>query len=210
MSPLLPDVRAGFFEFTRQFEGDVPYMYLDVLGFVTTGVGNLVDPMFATLSLPWRRVSGELADANEVRAEWYRVKSMPKALVFTHYHSATGLHLDDAAIAALVGSKVEAFATELTRHFAAFAAFPAEAQTAILSMAWAMGAGFPLTWPRFSASVRARDWRACAANCAIRSEGNAGVIPRNRANAALFLAAADVRATPLDGVLPVDATEPSA
>src|SRR6202042_670124 len=79
----------------------------------------------------------------------------------------------------------------LARTFPDFASFPAPAQTAILPMSWAMGSGFPARWPLFSAAVRAQDWAACAANCAISSVGNAGVIPRNNADRALFLQAAN-------------------
>lgn len=190
MSDILPEVAAGFRDFTARFEGVVPYMYQDVKGLVTCGIGNLIDPMPAALPLPWLRPDGSRATRSEIVAEWRRVKAMPRALVYTRYHAPSGLHLDDDAIDGLVSTRLEADAAILVRYYPYFATFPAPAQTAILSMAWAMGAGFPKTWPRFSESVRAMDWLACAGTCAINSHGNVGVIPRNSANAALFREAA--------------------
>lgn len=191
MSIILPEVFAGFRNFTAQFEGVVPYLYQDVKGLVTTGIGNLVDPVSLSTALPWQRPDGSPASHEEIVADWQRVKAMPPALVFTHYRSPGALTLTDAAIDDLVASRLDGDAAVLVSFYTAFASFPAPAQTAILSMAWALGAGFPRSWPHFSASVRAQDWKACADNCAINATGNAGIIPRNKANAALFLAAAD-------------------
>ena len=190
MSLILPEVRAGFRDFTAQFEGVVPYAYCDVKGLVTVAVGNLIDPMGAALHLPWLRADGTAADLSDITADWHRVKALGPGHIYTHYHSPTGLHLSDEAMDDLVMSRLDADAVILVKAFPDFPSFPAPAQTAILSMAWAMGPGFPSTWPHFSASVRARDWAACAANCAINSAHNAGVIPRNKADAALFLQAA--------------------
>ena len=55
-------VRAAVLEFTARFEGSLPFMYLDfhhkgdgtLDPLVTTGRGNLIDPLGAALRLPWR------------------------------------------------------------------------------------------------------------------------------------------------------------
>ena len=46
-------VQSSFPAFSGRFEGRVPYMYLDVLGLVTVGVGNLVDPVETAQALPF-------------------------------------------------------------------------------------------------------------------------------------------------------------
>ncbi len=189
-SPMLPSVRAGFPAFTSKFEGRVPFMYLDIKGFVTCAVGNLIDPMALALPLPWLLPDDTAASQDQIAAEWERVKAMPAGLVASRYSSPSGLHLDDAGIDALVFAHLDADAQVLARTFPDFPTFPAAAQQAILSMSWAMGSGFPARWPLFSASVRAQDWRACAENCSISAVGNPGVVPRNDANKALFLQAA--------------------
>ena len=40
-----PSVFAAFPGFITRFEGRLPFMYLDTKGLVTTGVGNLIDPL---------------------------------------------------------------------------------------------------------------------------------------------------------------------
>lgn len=187
-SPALPEVIAGFPAFTSKFEGVVRGPYLDVKGFVTTGIGNLIDPVGLSLPLPWLHEDGTPATQDEIRADWERVKLMPAAMVASRY--AGPLHLDDAGIAAVVNKTLLANAAQLARTFPDFSTYPAPAQTALLSMAWALGAGFPAKWPNFSAAVRARDWQTAAANSSINAVGNAGVTPRNAADHDLFLQAA--------------------
>src|SRR5580704_1499007 len=46
-------VRDIFPNFSKQFEGRVGWMYLDVKGLVTIGVGNLIDPLPAAVGLPF-------------------------------------------------------------------------------------------------------------------------------------------------------------
>jgi hypothetical protein len=206
-----PGVRANWRVWNRKFEGEIPYAYCDTHKppLVTCAVGVLIDPVSASLALPWRKpADGSLASKGEILADWYRVKAIgeanPQGLVYTHYHSPTGLYLDDDAIGELVLARLDANVAILEKEYPGFDTFPPDVQCGIASMAWAMGAGFPKTWPKFSALVAARNWRACGTSpglgedgkpmpepCWINAAGNAGVIPRNTANIALFLAAAD-------------------
>lgn len=189
MSPLHPEVIAGFRAFSVRFEGCVAWMYLDVRGLVTTGIGCLVDPLELALELPWYRPDWRWSTRDEIEAEWRRVKAMPPGLRATRY--AGPLRLSDEAIDQLVARRLEGNAARLLGYFPELADWPAPAQTALCSMAWAMGANFVASWPRFAAAARAQDWRACADECAIRADGNPGVVPRNEANRDLFLAAAE-------------------
>jgi GH24 family phage-related lysozyme (muramidase) len=208
---MLPEVRAGFPAFTARFEGRIAWMYCDIKGLVTTGVGNLIDPIGLAIGLPWLRPDGSRASEDEIRAEWARVKAMGGGLVASRYRSDTGLHLDDDAIDALVLSHLDGDAQVLAVTFPDFPTFPGQAQTAILSMSWAMGAGFPARWPLFSAAVRARDWARCAATCAINAKGNPGVAPRNDADRQLFLQAADIESGVAPSSTPVtDAADTNA
>jgi hypothetical protein len=47
-----PSVQAAFVPISSKLEGYLPWMYLDILGWVTTGMGNKVDPVSQALSLP--------------------------------------------------------------------------------------------------------------------------------------------------------------
>jgi GH24 family phage-related lysozyme (muramidase) len=186
---IAPSVLADWGEWTAQFEGRVRTLYLDVKGLVTTGLGCLVDPVGLALALPWERADGTPADGAEVVADWHRVKALPPGLVFSRYVSSAALYLSNEAIDDLARSRLQQDADRLAFCFFDLATYPAPAQRALLSMAWAMGPGFPVTWPHFSAAVRARNWALASASCEIDSDGNPGVVPRNKANAALFLAA---------------------
>ena len=42
-------VLTTFPSFTQQFEGRIPFMYVDVKRLVTTAVGNLIDPLSTAL-----------------------------------------------------------------------------------------------------------------------------------------------------------------
>ena len=69
-------VEEAWIGFSTRFEGRIQWMYLDILGLVTTGIGNLIDPKPAALSLPWRHVGTyERATVGEISVEWDMMKS---------------------------------------------------------------------------------------------------------------------------------------
>jgi hypothetical protein len=115
------------------------------------------------------------------------------------------LRLDDEAIDKLVEQKLLANAAHAAKQWNNFPFFPADAQLALMSMYWALGS---LTeFPNCSRLVAKEDWLGCAAGapakttdkgwqsasyaCKIKEDGNARVIPRNKANVMLFRNAAD-------------------
>lgn len=177
---------------TEPLEGRVPHMYADIKGLITVGVGNLIDPKRAALALPWKTQTGAPASPAQVDHEWENIKA--HALELAHRSLAvqatyTSVRLLDADIDALVLSKLKSNAAHVeTKHFPDFGTFPADAQLAIMSIAWAVGPDFPLKFPKFSAAVREGDWAAAADVCDIRvgkkgqPDYNPGVIPRNKMN----------------------------
>ena len=94
-------VRDHWLEFNKPLEGRVPFMYLDVKGFVSTGVGNLIDTTPRTLSAPtdaersashavarglnWLTADGSVATAAQVDAEWDLVKTRMDYQVATNW-----------------------------------------------------------------------------------------------------------------------------
>jgi GH24 family phage-related lysozyme (muramidase) len=194
-------VRDVFLGFTTRFEGRVRWMYLDVKGLVTIGVGNLIDPEGQALGLPFiRKRDRAPASVEEIRSEWRRIKS-EQSLARRGYRAAesiTELELTDDAIDNLVLGKLDANETTLRRTFPEWAEWPADARLGALSMAWALGAGFPAQYPKFTAAARTRDWTLAAAQCHISEAGNPGVAARNEANFRLFTNAGAVEARGLD------------
>lgn len=197
-----PSVRAAWHSFSEPLEGRVYALYCDVFGLVTTGVGNLVDPVHAAIGLPWKRPDGTLATEAEIREQWQRVKDASQTLKKQHHRFAaalTTIRLTDADVDELVARKLASNERELERYFPAFATFPADAQLGILSMAWAVGPAFAEKFPMFTHAANAGKWWDAASHGKIREEGadgtaNPGVIPRNKANKLCFQNASMVAA----------------
>lgn len=190
MSILKQEMVDAWIDFNAPLEGRVRHAYRDVRGLVTTGLGNLIDPIGLALALPWQHPDGTPATPDEIAAEWHRVKALPAALPAWKYAGSSPLVLSDEVIDELVLRQLHANAATLAVFFPELASYPAPVQMAISSIAWACGAGFPPRWPRFSAAVRLRAWASAAEECAINADGNPGVIPRNLRNRELLLQAA--------------------
>lgn len=173
-----------------RLEGYVPFMYLDVKGLVTTGIGNLIDPMPLGGNLPWRRkTTKELATQSEYSSEWQLIKNT--TTLAKHGHRAasglTKLYLEKEDVYTLVAQVRDRFYGILKVRFPEIDSWPADAQLATMSMAWACG-----PWFRFAnleAALRAKNFRGAAASCAINTTGNPGVRPRNVMNTSLYITA---------------------
>lgn len=191
-------VRDAFVDFTVPLEGRIPWLYADVKGLVTIAIGNLVDPISLALGLPLRHPDGRLATRDEIAAEWQRVKSDPHAAAMGHKYAQriTRLRLDDKAIAMLVLGKLDANDTALRARFPEFEEWPADAQLATHSMAWACGPAF--RFPRLERALREQDWEIAAVECRMDERGNPGLVPRNRLNRQLYRNAHNVVARRLD------------
>jgi GH24 family phage-related lysozyme (muramidase) len=191
-------VRAAFVGFTKPLEGVCPWMYLDVKGLVTTAIGNLIDPIQYALPLPWNHLDGSPAARDEIASEWLRVKQDPVAASRGHLYTEgiTNLRLDERGIELVVSRKLDQNDQHLRGRFPEWEDWPADAQLACLSMAWACGPAF--RFPMLEARLRAQDFAMAAGECHINEAGNPGIVPRNRANVALFRNAAKVQAYHLD------------
>lgn len=209
---MFPAVQSGFPTFSTKFEGRVPYMYLDVLGLVTVGVGNLVDPVLAAQALPFRfknrpgiAAPGSAATADQIAAEWQTLKNDPslKTRGYKACEPITQLELSDDAIDSLIIDRLTKNESFLKRQpwFQDFDTWPADAQLGLLSMAWAMGPAGPGTFPSFRAACQRLDFNTAAAQCKMNEAGNPGVVPRNQANFTLFSNAAIVVAGAAQGGL---------
>lgn len=201
-----PEVSRAFGAFSERFEGRVDYFYLDILGLVTVGVGNLVDPIGEALRLagaPWffPDQPNRVVTPDDLGTDWHAVKARQDLARAGHRAFATiaRLRLASAGIDELVARKARAVEETLkhgTPAFGTFDSWPADAQLGLLSMAWAMGPGFAREsrWPAFRAACTARDWRDAALQCRMRDAGNPGLRSRNDANVRLFTMAAAVEA----------------
>lgn len=196
-------VQTQFRRFNEPFEGVVAHMYLDIKGLVTVGVGNLIDPVDCATPLPFRFKNkptivtpGEPASKAQIAAEWHRLKNNRPLAQAGHCacEPVTSLELDEHTLNSLIEQRLADNENWLRRQpaFQQFDLWPADAQLGLLSMAWALGPAGALKFHKFCASCEKLDFVAAASQCRMNEAGNPGVIPRNRANTALFSNAAVV------------------
>jgi hypothetical protein len=206
---MYPSVRSHASSFNAKLEGQIPYMYLDVKGLVTTGIGNLIDPIDSALDLPFKylpkagpALSGKPASKDDITREWHMIKQHKELAAAgarshkkkdgTIIHGAdtyATMALDDAGISALFDKSLDKMNAALAAAFHDFERWPADAQLGLLSMAWAQGPNFH-KWPHFRDACLQQDFASAAEQSHI-SNANAD---RNNANLQLFLNASVVAA----------------
>ena len=203
-------VRNYFIKFNEPIEARVEYMYLDIKGLVTLGVGNLIDVENASdtknlkkvmeklVTLPFvykekHRDAGKPANKADIEAEWKKVKGRQELakvkLSYLLFAAITDLKLKNEAIDALVLKKLNEMETELKMDpaFQGFEQWPADAQLGLLSMAWALGTPkLKAHWPHFKTACKKQDFDATLKHCEINTVGNPGVAKRNTENRHLF------------------------
>lgn len=206
---LAPGVLEAFEALSPRFEGVVPWMYLDIKGYVTVAIGLLIDPVEMALALPWVRASDNApASQAEIRAEWSRIKAA-KHLATAGAGEAKklcALRLTAEGVRLATLAALERMLRSLVLDFADWEEWPGDAQLAVLLLVWAVGTDLVRRWPRLTAALRARDWATAAVESKIREEGNPGVVPRNKEIKRLFEGLAS-RATTVPAPAP---TEPQA
>lgn len=208
-----PSVRDAFIPFTEPHEGLVHSMYADVKSLVTTGIGNLIDSPAAALALPWMTRTGRRASRDEVVAEWHRVKNgacrswqlartlkclWPGRLCFAHQGwraSGAIVRLTHADAIDLVMSKLDSNDAQLRVRFPGFDCWPADAQLATHSMAWACGPSF--RFPKLATALNDQDFETASAECTINPQVGT-IVHRNTANRRMYLSAARVLALKFD------------
>lgn len=190
-------VLENVFEYQRTFEGCIDHLYCDILGLVTTGVGNLVDPKSIAMGwmFRWRSMPGRLATPKEIGVEWDKVKAAaapdPSQKSHLFYRAITSLFLDREYIEERVDQTAKSFVILLADDFPDWNAWPADAQMGVLGVVWAVGPGkMRRFFPRFMAACKAQEWIDASHECLVNATKNAGVVPRNRNNRALFKSAA--------------------
>jgi GH24 family phage-related lysozyme (muramidase) len=212
-------VRAAWIAYNRDLEGRFRWPYLDVVGLITTGVGNLCDDWATFRALPWQhKAHGGPATPAEVRQEYDHLRAQfcgvrgggkgvcaweaaGKGLCYAHagawgLGATTFLRLSDANIDALIMRVLDLKIEQMRQDYPDWDAWPADAQAGTMSLCWAMGTEFVARYgfTNFDRAVKRQDWAAAALSCGMSSASNAGISERNKRNALCFRnAAASVR-----------------
>lgn len=195
--------------FSADLEGRVPKMYCDVFGYITTGVGNLINTLAQVLALPWLLADGSKASEADIKADFDLCRANATTwakLKWTVYAKQLRCHLSEEAIDGLVKRTLAANEAIYRKRWPKYDSFPADAQLAINSMGWAVGAAFYVKFGNLAKCIDAEDWAGCVATCKIRdgldtpqkSDDNLGIVPRNKRNKVLFANAQIVKERGMD------------
>ena len=189
-----------FIEFTVPLEGKASWMYCDTKRLVTVGIGCLIDSVEAAQNLPFRwRDTNKRATASEIAAEWKAIKAIGQTgdgnWSYKHYGNYAKLYLPDSDINRIAFDKLYSNARIILKYYPDFDKWPADAQMAVMQMAWWMGPNFPVGWPNLSRELNKQNFTYAADNCLV----NGKPAPRNTLDRDLFLTAAKVKAI---GALP--------
>jgi hypothetical protein len=185
--------------FLKQFEGKVNFMYLDVKGLVTIGVGHLIDPVDQALKLDFQTKGGGGASTGEIAAEWSTVKAR-KDLIgqgSAAFGQITRLQLTDRGISQMIDQHAAAIESYIKTnasariYFSNFDRWPADAQLGFMGIAWGIVPIPQFGWHAFPKACQAEDWLTAAKECKISSPLAAG---RNEAHKLMFMNAAAVKA----------------
>lgn len=164
-------VRNAFVAYSTPLEGALPFLYLDQLGLVTTAIGVLVDPLPLALGLPWI-VPGEgrAATRQEIAEDWERVHERQDLRMRggATYAQVARLRLGPGGIEQVTYRKLDDMVAKLRRRFVEWDQWPADAQLAVLSLAWACGPAF--RFPKLARHLQDQDWRAAATESDIRPD----------------------------------------
>jgi GH24 family phage-related lysozyme (muramidase) len=185
-----PSVASVLPAFQTVFEGRCTWPYLDIKGLATVGIGCLIEPEAVFETLPWQ-VLGQPATHDYIAKSWLDLKGAEGLCPQGGgvFEGVTDLRLTDAAIDSLLVLRSATNDSILAAKFTGYQEMPANVQLALLSMAWAAGPYVFAEFPLFCSALEAGDWATCAIQCHMDDSKNPGLVPRNKANEALFLAA---------------------
>jgi len=183
-SPTFEEVKA----LIAPSEGNIAHMYLDSVGKVTVGIGNLLSTRVAAFELAFvNRATAETATQAEIAADFEAVSRQAWPRVARFYRSFTALDLPGSRIDELFRRRVDGFQKELRAAYPELEGYPGSVQLAMLDMAFNLGThGLRKGWPNLNRAIARRDW----ATAAIESYRPQSSATRNAKVKALFERAA--------------------
>ena len=159
----------SYIPFCRQFEDNICHMYLDsdTPGNVTTGNGFLIPSATAACTFPFYLPGLHTpATAQEIAAEYWRVKAMPSARPASFYDAPSALQLKQEDIDAHLLAELDKLDEGMSAGIAGFEALPDAWKMALIDMAWNLGlSGLLEGYPKMLAAVQAGDGTTAAQEC---------------------------------------------
>ncbi len=168
------------------FEGHVTYMYLDIKGNVTVGLGHLIRNAAEAKQLRFfeRGTTNPVHPAHIENAFNKVLNSRLAGSKHTAFKDMTHIDLDLDEIENLFDDDVMQFIHELNHKFTDFETYPASAQLGMLDLAYNMGTTrFAEGFPVFRDALKFRNWLKVAEEShrkEVDEEGNVNEGMQNR------------------------------
>jgi GH24 family phage-related lysozyme (muramidase) len=171
------EVVAVYFDQTvaklKEFEGCVPWMYRDIAGKVTVGVGLMLPNEAAACELPFVMAAGP-ANLEQIAAEFDRVDALAEGKPPAFYKSATSPELPQRFIDAKLASTLAEYEATLRLKFPIYDKLPDVVKMALLDMAYNLGPARLLTeYPLMLDAIGIGAWSQAAAESAREGIGAA-------------------------------------
>jgi GH24 family phage-related lysozyme (muramidase) len=159
---------SDYFDDLEAHEGATTWLYCDVRGFVTVGIGNLVASSDAAKAYPFvHRDTNAWANDAEKIAGWQAIKDAfdsTKSAAF--YAGKCDLRLAMDYVKSLVSTRLaNEFLPGLVRLCPQFATFPLPARRALVDMIFNLGVHGIAMFPHMLAACNAGDWMTAARQC---------------------------------------------
>ena len=165
---------ADYFDDLAEWEGETTWLYCDVRGLVTIGIGNLVKdadacaalPLAHALLLPDGSPAPEVTEDNKRDAYCRVLNAFNSPKSANAYRAISDLRLTEGFVAQLVGQRLETeFYPGLLRLCPSFDGFPLSARRALVDMAYNLGVHGLSEFPHLLEACNAGDWAEAARQC---------------------------------------------
>lgn len=142
-----------------QYEGNVPYMYLDSNGYVTVGIGHMMRTAQDAQKLPFIDSKKKKATAADIKTDFDNVKKQLKNMKHTYYKKFTKLTLDPLEVNKQTEKHISNSGKELKVIFPEFDKFPSEVKLALYDIIFNVGMpNLNKGWALMKAAIKAKDW----------------------------------------------------
>jgi len=162
-----PEFKRKIRTLVKSGEGSIPHMYLDTVGKVTVGVGNMMPTAETAVELPFIHADSSLpATDDEVGNEFAFISQQTQGRLAGSYKEFTSLILTDEYIDELLDQRIEGFVQQLKRDFPNYDHYPEPARLGLIDMAFNLGnSGLINKFPSFTRAAREEDWASCQREC---------------------------------------------
>lgn len=158
------DVIQGLMQVLPGFEGDIPYMYLDIAGLVTVGIGHMIPNLSWAQQIPFvARSTAAPASADDIQSDFQAVAVAAKGQPASAYERITSLNLPDGWAVQDASQRLQnEYLPPLKMQYPGYDGYPQPAQEALLDMIYNLGPGGLAKFVHFKAAVLAGQWQVAA------------------------------------------------